>query len=120
MWSWGSPHLNPGQQITSTTASASSVIEKRGAMAWERSEQGHRRRTGPGDDIQRRHRPHLLVGRPKSFAVSDWLGHASVAITGDVYGHTSDDTARAAVTGLAGRLGLLSWSVAGQGALGQE
>jgi integrase len=48
------------------------------------------------------------------------LGHASVAITGDVYGHTSDDTARAAVTGLAGRLGLLSWSVAGQGALGQE
>jgi hypothetical protein len=29
-----------------------------------------------------------------------------VAITGDVYGHTSDDTARAAVDGLAGRLGL--------------
>jgi hypothetical protein len=25
---------------------------------------------------------------------------------GDVYGHTSDDTARAAVDGLAGRLGL--------------
>ena len=29
-----------------------------------------------------------------------------IAITGDVYGHTSDDTARAAVDGLAGRLGL--------------
>jgi hypothetical protein len=27
-------------------------------------------------------------------------------ITGDVYGHTSDDTARAAVDGVAGRLGL--------------
>jgi integrase len=39
-------------------------------------------------------------------AVADLLGHSSVAITGDVYGHTSDDTARAAVHGLAGRLGL--------------
>ena len=39
-------------------------------------------------------------------AVSDLLGHSSIAITGDVYGHTSDDTARAAITGLAGRLGL--------------
>ena len=29
-----------------------------------------------------------------------------ISITGDVYGHTSDDTARAAVDGLAGRLGL--------------
>lgn len=27
-------------------------------------------------------------------AVSDLLGHSSIAITGDVYGHTSDDTAR--------------------------
>ncbi|GAB3019586.1 tyrosine-type recombinase/integrase [Mycobacterium bourgelatii] len=39
-------------------------------------------------------------------AVSDLLGHASVAITGDVYGHTSDDTARAAVEGLTNALGL--------------
>ena len=39
-------------------------------------------------------------------AVADLLGHSSVAITGDVYGHTSDDTARAAVDGRAGRLGL--------------
>src|ERR1700716_2304635 len=39
-------------------------------------------------------------------AVADLLGHPSIAITGDVYGHTSDDTARAAVDGLAGRLGL--------------
>jgi len=36
----------------------------------------------------------------------DLLGHSSIAITGDVYGHTSDDTARAAVDGLAARLGL--------------
>jgi len=40
-------------------------------------------------------------------AVADLLGHSSVAITGDIYGHTSDNTARAAVEGLAGRLGLL-------------
>ena len=39
-------------------------------------------------------------------AVADLLGHSSIAITGDVFGHTSDDTARAAVDGLAGRLGL--------------
>jgi integrase len=39
-------------------------------------------------------------------AVADLLGHSSVAVTGDVYGHTSDDTARAAVDGRAGKLGL--------------
>lgn len=39
-------------------------------------------------------------------AVADLLGHSSIAITGDIYGHTSDDTARAAVDALAGRLGL--------------
>jgi len=36
--------------------------------------------------------------------VSDLLGH-SVAITGDVYGHGSDQSARAAVDGLSGALG---------------
>lgn len=39
-------------------------------------------------------------------AVSDLLGHSSIAITGDVYGHTSDNTARAAIDGLSGALGL--------------
>jgi len=39
-------------------------------------------------------------------AVSDLLGHSSISITGDVYMHVSDDTARAAVDGLAARLGL--------------
>lgn len=39
-------------------------------------------------------------------AVSDLLGHSSIAITGDVYGHTSDDTARAAVQGLDVLLGM--------------
>ena len=39
-------------------------------------------------------------------AVADLLGHSSIAITGDVYGHTSDDTARAAVEGHLERLGL--------------
>lgn len=39
-------------------------------------------------------------------AVADLLGHSSIAITGDVYGHTSDDTARSAVDGLSEVLGL--------------
>ncbi|MGB7146026.1 tyrosine-type recombinase/integrase [Mycobacterium sp.] len=39
-------------------------------------------------------------------AVADLLGHSSIAVTGDVYAHTSDDTARAAVEKLAGTLGL--------------
>jgi integrase len=39
-------------------------------------------------------------------AVADLLGHSSIAITGDIYGHTSDDTARSAVDGLAEQLGL--------------
>jgi integrase len=39
-------------------------------------------------------------------AVADLLGHSSISVTGDVYGHTSDDTARAAIEGRSGRLGL--------------
>ena len=39
-------------------------------------------------------------------AVADLLGHSSIAITGDAYGHNSEETARAAVDGLAERLGL--------------
>ncbi|CAN5150717.1 site-specific integrase [soil metagenome] len=39
-------------------------------------------------------------------AVADLLGHSSIAITGDIYGHTSEETARAAVDGWSGALGL--------------
>ncbi|WP_160145457.1 hypothetical protein [Arthrobacter sp. SLBN-53] len=39
-------------------------------------------------------------------AVAELPGHSSIAITGDVYGHTSEDTARAAIDSLLGRLGL--------------
>jgi len=39
-------------------------------------------------------------------AAADLLGHSSIAITGDLYGHTTDDTARAAVDGLGKALGL--------------
>lgn len=39
-------------------------------------------------------------------AAADLLGHSSISITGDLYGHTSDDTARAAVDGLGEVLGL--------------
>jgi site-specific recombinase XerD len=38
-------------------------------------------------------------------AVADLLGHSSISVTGDVYGHTSDDTARTAVDDLADQLG---------------
>jgi integrase len=35
-------------------------------------------------------------------AVADLLGHSSISITGDIYGHTSDETARSAVDGWSG------------------
>jgi integrase len=38
--------------------------------------------------------------------VADLLGHSSIAITGDIYGHTSDEAARAAVDDRSGALGL--------------
>jgi hypothetical protein len=47
---------------------------------------------------------HESVSPKKARTASAFM--ALPAITGDVYGHTSDDTARAAVDGLAGRLGL--------------
>jgi integrase len=39
-------------------------------------------------------------------AAADLMGHSSISITGDLYGHTSDDTARAAIDGLGIALGL--------------
>jgi integrase len=39
-------------------------------------------------------------------AVADLLGHSSISITGDIYGHSSDAAARAAIDGLSGTLGL--------------
>jgi integrase len=38
--------------------------------------------------------------------LADLLGHSSIAITGDVYDHTSDDTPAEPSTGGAGRSGL--------------
>ncbi|MGA9358023.1 MAG: hypothetical protein WBW75_08420 [Mycobacterium sp.] len=39
-------------------------------------------------------------------AVADLLGHSSIAVTGDVYGHTSEPTARAAIDVLGAALGI--------------
>lgn len=39
-------------------------------------------------------------------AAADLLGHSSIAVTGDIYGHTSDDATRAAIEGLTEQLGL--------------
>jgi integrase len=39
-------------------------------------------------------------------AVADLLGHSSISVTGDIYGHATDDTARKAIDGLSGALGL--------------
>ena len=39
-------------------------------------------------------------------AVADLLGHSSISITGDIYGHATDDAARKAIDGLSGALGL--------------
>jgi integrase len=38
--------------------------------------------------------------------VCDLLGHSSVAVTGDIYRHTSDTAASSAVDGLADQLGI--------------
>jgi integrase len=48
-----------------------------------------------------------LEGQVHIKAVADRLGHSSIAVTGDIYGHTSDTTARHAVDALADRLGIL-------------
>ena len=39
-------------------------------------------------------------------AVADLLGHSSISVTGDIYGHITDTTARGAVDGWSGELGL--------------
>ena len=39
-------------------------------------------------------------------AVADLLGHGSIAVTGDIYGHSSDETTKAAIDGLSSQLGL--------------
>jgi integrase len=39
-------------------------------------------------------------------AVADLLGHSSISITGDIYGHTTDTAARSAVDGWSSALGL--------------
>jgi integrase len=39
-------------------------------------------------------------------AAADLLGHSSIIVTGDLYGHTSDDLAKAAIAGLGKALGL--------------
>jgi integrase len=38
--------------------------------------------------------------------VADLLGHSSISITGDIYGHSSDASARAAIDSLSAELGL--------------
>jgi len=38
--------------------------------------------------------------------VADLLGHSSIAITGDIYGHASGEATRSAVDGLSDMLGL--------------
>jgi hypothetical protein len=38
--------------------------------------------------------------------VADLLGHSSISVTGDIYGHTTDTAARGAIDGWSGALGL--------------
>ncbi len=64
---------------------------------------GGDRRRGPVTEPPDRR---WLLSPQRIKAVADLLGHSSISITGDIYGHTSDDTARAAVDGWIGALGL--------------
>lgn len=48
-----------------------------------------------------------LEGQVHIKAVADLLGHSSIAVTGEIYGRTSDTTARRAVDALADQLVVL-------------
>lgn len=48
-----------------------------------------------------------LGGQVHIKAAADQLGHSSIAVIGDIYGHTSDITARHPVDALADQLGVL-------------
>jgi integrase len=52
-------------------------------------------------EANQRHRLHPL----RVYRQPYW-GHSSIAVTGDIYGHTSDATTRAAVHGLTDALGI--------------
>jgi integrase len=62
----------------------------------------------PGAPVRGNFEPSARLGEKRVCinAVADLLGHSSISITGDVYGHTSDDTAHSAVDGWNGVLGL--------------
>jgi hypothetical protein len=47
-----------------------------------------------------------IYGNGRGWGMRWRTGIGQIAITGDVYGHTSDDTARAVVDGLSTALGL--------------
>ena len=67
-----------------------------------------RRKDGAAARIEAEHSAATawLEGGVHIKAVADLLGHSSIAITGDLYAHSTDDTARAAVAGFAEKLGL--------------
>jgi hypothetical protein len=68
--------------------------------------------TGLGGSVQGlrvpRLQPFVVLEHVIERAVDDGVepGHSSIAITGDIYGHTFDATTRAAIDGLSDALGL--------------
>jgi integrase len=52
----------------------------------------------------------MLVNGVPLKVVSEVLGHASIGITGDIYGHVSPDVSRKALTRLSEALGSERWS----------
>jgi integrase len=48
---------------------------------------------------------HMLAAGVPLHTVSELLGHSSVAVTGDVYGHVSTEGARSAVQRLSAAMG---------------
>ena len=43
---------------------------------------------------------------PTNAALANLLGHSSISVTGDLYGHAEDATTRGAIDGLSDALGL--------------
>jgi integrase len=55
---------------------------------------------------QKSHRVRWLESGVHIKAVADLLGHSSIGVTGDIYGHATDNAARGAVDGWSVALGL--------------
>jgi hypothetical protein len=85
---------------TNDVAATMNVVD--GRIEVSEPESGRSRRTLPVPPVM----VSLLEAGVHIKAVADLLGHSSIAITGDIYGHASDAATRSAMDGLSEVFGL--------------